>query len=381
MSSPETKTSIHIDFLDHLRGIAVLMVFLYHAFGQAFKMSQLPWEGWFHCFQVPSVVIAFFPVMVGWCGVAVFFALSGFCIHLSYERSRNKSLRDFYVRRIFRIYPPYLLCLVIFSFIYPWRAIDFHSLVNTQNFFTHLFLVYNFDFKFFYGINVAFWSIAVEFQLYLIYPILLWLVRRVNWLGALTILGIIEIGLRFTEGYLSTVYNTDLPYFIIGAPIYFWFSWSVGARLANAYVKGEPLPFLRLPVRFWVVLTLLAMLVHPLFPLAFTFMAIATVTFMARQFMRPRSLILPGLQHLRFAGLISYSIYLLHFPILDVTMRGIAKFVPALIGHPILLFTIFMVEWVPILGLSYLFYRWIEKPSIDCGKWFLKKYPSAPGIA
>ncbi|MEO8205256.1 MAG: acyltransferase [Chthoniobacterales bacterium] len=365
----------HIDFLDHLRGVAVLMVFLYHALGQAFKMSQLPWLGWFHDFHVPPEIFLFFPVMVGWCGVAVFFALSGFCIHLSYERSRTKNMGVFYVRRFFRIYPPYLICLLIFSFVYPWRGIDFQSPDGSLNFFSHLFLLHNLDHRVFYGINVAFWSIAVEFQLYLIYPILLWLVRRCGWISSLVFLGVIELGLRLAEGYWNLKYNADLPYFILGSPFYFWFSWAIGAWLANAYVKGKPLPFVRIPVRFWIGVTLVTVMIHPLLPLAFPVMALATVAFIARQLTRPKSLILPGLSHLRFAGGVSYSLYLLHVPLLHVTMRGIEKTLPALTSHPTLLFAIYALEWFPILGVSWLFFRWIEKPSIDAGKWILKQVP------
>ena len=46
---------------------------------------------------------------------------------------------------------------------------------------SHLFLVHNFNPDWYYGINGAFWSIAVESQLYVLYPVLVALASRRGW--------------------------------------------------------------------------------------------------------------------------------------------------------------------------------------------------------
>jgi len=43
----------HIDFLDQIRGVAILAVFLVHALGTGFRRDHLPWGEWFRSFDVP----------------------------------------------------------------------------------------------------------------------------------------------------------------------------------------------------------------------------------------------------------------------------------------------------------------------------------------
>jgi peptidoglycan/LPS O-acetylase OafA/YrhL len=67
---------------------------------------------------------------LGWVGVPIFFTVSGFCIHLSYQRSRENGFKRFFTRRFFRIYPPYLLAVLFFGLIFGerlgwgWRTHD-----------------------------------------------------------------------------------------------------------------------------------------------------------------------------------------------------------------------------------------------------------------
>ena len=51
-------------------------------------------------------------------GVAIFFVVSGFCIHLSFRRGAPGDWRGFFIRRFFRIYPPYFLAVLIFAFFF-----------------------------------------------------------------------------------------------------------------------------------------------------------------------------------------------------------------------------------------------------------------------
>jgi peptidoglycan/LPS O-acetylase OafA/YrhL len=63
----------------------------------------------------------------GHMGVAMFFVVSGFCIHLSHARSNSRSWVEFSRRRFFRIYPPYLLSLLVFYFMWPFRTYSISS--------------------------------------------------------------------------------------------------------------------------------------------------------------------------------------------------------------------------------------------------------------
>ena len=90
-----------IDFLDPIRGVAILLVFGYHSLGAAFGHDQLPWGHWFRDFKVAPSFLPLIPVTFGWAGVAIFFVVSGFCIHLSF--SRSPQWRLFFWRRFFRV--------------------------------------------------------------------------------------------------------------------------------------------------------------------------------------------------------------------------------------------------------------------------------------
>ena len=105
--------SKHLELLDHLRGVAILAVLIFHTLGMAFGYDALPWKGWLRDFSGHATFLCFLPVgMIGQAGVAIFFVVSGFCIHLSFE-TQGREWSRFFIRRFFRIYPPYLLALLL----------------------------------------------------------------------------------------------------------------------------------------------------------------------------------------------------------------------------------------------------------------------------
>src|SRR6266496_5976018 len=96
MNQPNTNKHFY-PALDGLRGIAILLVVLLHNFG---------FMNYF-----------FF----GWLGVDLFFVLSGFLITniLLNTLGQPNFLRNFYIRRVLRIFPLYYLILIICLFIIP----------------------------------------------------------------------------------------------------------------------------------------------------------------------------------------------------------------------------------------------------------------------
>ena len=58
---PMTRKNLHVGFLDHIRGFAILYVFVFHCLGAAYKMDQLPWSGWLRGWGVPGSFLAFLP--------------------------------------------------------------------------------------------------------------------------------------------------------------------------------------------------------------------------------------------------------------------------------------------------------------------------------
>ncbi len=382
-------TAEHIPFLDYFRGVAILSVFLFHSLGGSFVIDHLPWSGYFPGASPSKSIYLIFPAAFGFIGVPIFFALSGFCIHLSHQRSANKDYRIFFIRRFFRIYPPYLLALLFFAFAFYPTRLDFvsgssgdwnHFATSTKDLLSHLFLAHNFSNTYFFGVgNPAFWSIAVEAQLYLLYPALLWLTDHLGWKKSLWIVGLIEIGLRGADGLLLLLYPMcHFSRWFTDSPLCFWFSWSIGAALADAYLKGASLPFRSAWSFLWPLLLCGFYFFKPLSPLVFTMAALSSTCAMAYYLSRPSPTLSlsswrsHALEHLRWAGIVSYSAYLIHLPLLDASLDFINwAFSHPL--HPLIQFVFCLFTWLPILGLSYLFYRYVECPSIALGKRVIKK--------
>ncbi len=370
--------------MDYLRGVAILSVFAFHCLWKGFGYDTLPWKGWFHTYDVDKAFYFVFPATFGAAGVAIFFAVSGFCIHLSHQRSRDKSFRVFFIRRFFRIYPPYLLALIFFAvFFFPIAKHFFPQFNDTPQTFPqqlyqfgmHLFLVHNFDPKTYFGVSPAFWSIAVECQLYLIYPLLLWLVTAWGWRKTLWVTAMIEFSLRTLESiWIIANPAGNLPQVFTASPLSFWFSWTLGAALADAYLKGDELPFRSRLGFLFPILFVGFYFFLPLTPYRFSLMALSTTYLMSYWLAHPPTgLKVKGwlsypLEHLRWAGVVSYSAYLIHQPL----MNQVTKVVGIIFHHPSLsdgvLYAICLASWLPIFALSYLCYRYIELPSIEWGK-------------
>ena len=378
MTLLNSRSEEHISFLDTIRGIAIAMVFAFHALGPSFGIDHLSWDGWFRDFSVPRSFLALLPATLGWSGVAVFFVVSGFCIHLSHERSRRKDFKVFFIRRFFRIYPPYLLALSLFAFVVPWTRLKAGLLENAAQFGTHALLVHNFDARYFFGINPAFWSIAVEVQLYLLYPVLLWLTRRAGWKGALWATGALELSLRLLSGGVETYRGEPLTRWVTGNPLAYWFSWTLGAMLAENYLKGQPIFMSRMRAWIWAPLIVAAYLIRPAYDLCFLLVALCTTNVMAVLLARPRAGSSAGWlgRHFRFAGKLSYSIYLIHQPLLWIVRVSVIRL---LVGHPISSLATYaccMAAWGLLMLPSWVFYRFVELPSIDLGKWYVRRSTS-----
>jgi peptidoglycan/LPS O-acetylase OafA/YrhL len=151
----------HYPALDGLRGVAILLVVLYHNFD--------------------FIRQSFF----GWLGVDLFFVLSGFLITsiLLQELDQPKFLQNFYMRRVLRIFPLYYLCLIIFLILFPllgWFEKELSFFIEHQWWlWTYLQnWLYSFHLTDDARMLTHLWSLAVEEQFYLIWPFVILLVKK-----------------------------------------------------------------------------------------------------------------------------------------------------------------------------------------------------------
>jgi peptidoglycan/LPS O-acetylase OafA/YrhL len=156
--------------LDGIRGLAALFVVFNHIFERA-------WQGY------PANPAPFWAawLIYGRGAVAIFIALSGFSLGLVPARSgwRFKSIATYAHRRAWRILPPYWAALV-FSLVMTWFVLaqPGWALPNGKSVLAYGLLVQDVYAK--GPPNRAFWSIAIEVQLYFLLPLLLLIVRRVS---------------------------------------------------------------------------------------------------------------------------------------------------------------------------------------------------------
>ncbi|GER91463.1 hypothetical protein KDW_56250 [Dictyobacter vulcani] len=121
--------------------------------------------------------------LIGESGVLLFFVLSGFLLFLPYARAMLfggdwPSLRRFYIRRVFRILPAYYVTL--FLLLLYWSP-EYLLPANRDKLW--LFLTFRMDLPATYQqLNPPFWTLAIEFQFYLLLPLLAWVMRwLVRW--------------------------------------------------------------------------------------------------------------------------------------------------------------------------------------------------------
>jgi peptidoglycan/LPS O-acetylase OafA/YrhL len=163
----------HIEVLDGLRGIAILMVVLYHVW-------LISWLD--HTINLAGIRINlnFFPE-TGFLGVELFFFISAFCLFYPYARymfegAKFQTVKEFTYRRFIKIIPSYYLSILLIMVLFQPQLGTLKDAV--WHIFTHLFLIHNFFPETSGTINGVFWSLGVEVQFYVVFPFLCMLFRK-----------------------------------------------------------------------------------------------------------------------------------------------------------------------------------------------------------
>ena len=340
--------------LDGIRGLAALFVVMHHCWLTAFPgfpYAETPaWTGW---------------LAYGHLAVVVFIVLSGFSLAVGPARAgwRLGSLRRFLQRRAWRILPPYWAAL-LFSLAVAWTVVpqpgerppDGKSVV-----------VYGFLLQDIFGSpspNGAFWSIAIEAQLYFLLPLMLLVRRR---LGSVALLGAVAlpaIAIEVLAGRFPLIglFERLVPQMAVLFTLGVIAASAVGPgrRLAERAPWAVLVPAAALPPvvlslvqgrawsvshYFWVDL-----LVGPAVAMVLAALSVGGLR---------RSVRVLDIRPLRRLGSFSYSLYLVHAPIvaaMDVAVGDrIGEGLPRLLA--------LLVAAVPLtLLLSWLFAQVFELP-------------------
>lgn len=158
--------------LDGLRGIAVLLVLWYHVW----EISWLP---------APLPQLEFIPE-TGFIGVHLFFFLSGFVITWPFVRAlvtgtQSPDWRHFYWRRGIKILPSYWISIII-AYALGYAQLQGNSPV--ADIVSHLLFIHTWWPETAGAINGVLWTLAIEVEFYLLFPLIWWGFRRQPWLTA-----------------------------------------------------------------------------------------------------------------------------------------------------------------------------------------------------
>ncbi len=179
-SAPLTNQArSRMDVIDILRGTACLWVVLHHCLSGS-QAAPGALDG------LLAVLIAV--SKIGWVGVNLFLVLSGFCLYYPLVRKMGVSgvrldLKTYVRRRALRILPAYYAALAVGMGVIAFHNARHHlplasGFPGWPVFALHLVMLFNLSPQSFGAYNGAFWSLALECQLYVVFPLLVWLAAR-----------------------------------------------------------------------------------------------------------------------------------------------------------------------------------------------------------
>jgi len=352
-----------INNFDLLRLLAALQVVIGHS------LEHLQINDGF-VFFIYNNLLKYFP------GVPIFFFLSGFLIFWSFDR--NQDLKNYFKNRLYRIYPALWVCFILtLILLFSFSSISILDFFKDKSFYFWLigqltfFRFYTPDIIRFWGVgtpNGSLWTIIVELQFYVLIPVIYFLIRKSKVFVLVIFLGSILI-----NSYLAKYTNDSmfiklsklsvlpyLYYFLMGITFYLFYD-----KLYNFIYKKSLLwlfLFLTLSLIFnqflhintysyWISnpykLVIDVVLCFTIFSLAFNNVNVSNKL----------------LNH----NDISYGVYIYHMIIINAFVS---------IGFVNYSFNIIIVILIVVI-LSYLSWRFIEKPVLDLKKKSLNSQKAA----
>jgi peptidoglycan/LPS O-acetylase OafA/YrhL len=335
--------------LDSLRGVAAFVV-VWHHFRLAFERDPPRWY--------------LRPFFDGHAAVVLFFVLSGYVLSIPFWRHKGGSYPVYLVRRFFRIYVPYAAAVLLSAalarhFLYshlpltPWFLDNWQAPITGS-----LVLKQLLEMQISPELNLAFWSLRYEVLMSIVFPLACRFITGLGWLASLAIsLGLLAVGIHLDmairhRGPVHELAITTMAYapcFLLGALLSLKRDW-----IARTYRQ--------MPRVVKAILLLVAVIFyfqpHTTGPQAFLLPLGACLALVFAQYSRAERLLITPIPE--YLGRVSYSMYLVHAPVLLALLNLLVGKVPfvAVMGAYL----------ICVLVISHIFCIAVEEPALRLGK-------------
>ncbi|MDR2337618.1 MAG: acyltransferase [Deltaproteobacteria bacterium] len=344
--------------LDGMRGFAAIIVAFFWHYQLFFKQQPFSILGnWFYNF--------------GWIMVDLFFVLSGFIFYIFFWKkiyTHTMSLKDFVIRRLSRLYPLHVLTLfIVFCFV---TAKKYNSSIEIFEGFDYslsclglsIFMLQNGWVTTKESFNAVAWSISIEFMMYLIFFCICWYSTNKKYLIYSIIL--IYFGLLvYFSGINTLLLNAQtargLIFFfggMITGEIYKHLNYLKKCNLVKKRKHIIRLCFLgiignAIPSAIWSYgvfknwKLVILFLFFPLLPIIILDNKVISNLF--------------SLKHFLYLGELSYSIYLIHYPVFLI-IKNIDNYIHLQFDYSSIIFCFYYI--IIVVALSHLSHFYFEKP-------------------
>lgn len=310
----------HIDVLDGVRAISILIVVWFHFWQQSWLM---PIVGVFNIDWIPRNGALLVDMLI---------LLSGFCLFLPYAHSMvyqeaAPATSSFYVKRVARILPSYYFNLIVVFFFFALPLQEYNNIpFMWKDILTHFTFLHNLSSDIMIGtkLNGVLWTVALEVQFYLLFPLLAKCFQKKP---ILTYCGMTLLGL-ISSYFISENFNSITPTLCVNYPTTFFSVFANGMLGAWTYVSitKDKRP-IKAEQFFYTIMTIGGLLLfkilcdhHSAFPngqqwqvkyrfvLSLVYLLILFGVLMAQQIFR----YLLGNPFMKFLAGISFNLYIWH---------------------------------------------------------------------
>lgn len=354
-----TNASAYLPFIDGLRFFAIVPVVLVHTVdfydAHTFKISDTSLYKNIHLASIIGNADT---------SVLLFFMISGFILGMPFARGfmdkvPAPGLKNYYLRRLVRLEPPYLLLLTLLFIlnVYIWHNFSFKAL--WPHYLASFFYVHDIVYKSHSFLNFVFWSLEIEVQFYLLAPLLARvfklkpLHRRMVLLAAILVLSV-----------LNNVYKT--PFLSIANYLQFFLAgfFVLDIYLSEHRRSGIAFDLLATVffLLFWTSTVTREMVILPFLLMAFFYTVIYSKIWIK----------ILSAPYIAITGGMCYSIYMIHYPVMAVVMNKLRLLLPFFSNQ----YTDFFVKLllcllaVGLAGVTY--FIAVERPFM---KWKIKTVP------